>query len=37
MYHHRGLVQQKLGHDAEAQDDLRRGEQMGYNPARGVL
>ncbi len=37
MYHHRGLVQEKLGHDGPAQDDLRRGDQLGYNPARGVL
>jgi tetratricopeptide (TPR) repeat protein len=37
MYHHRGLVQDKLGNKEDAQHDLQRGEQMGYNPAQGVL
>lgn len=37
IYHHRGLVQEKLGHPAQAQDDLLRGAQLGYDPAKGVL
>ncbi len=37
MYHHRGLVQEKLGHNDEAQSDLRRGKEMGYDPANGVM
>ena len=36
MYHHRGQIHQMLGNDAQAQNDLRRGQEMGYNPAGGV-
>lgn len=37
MYHHRGLVHDKLGNKDDAQRDLQRGDLMGYNPAQGVL
>ena len=37
MYHHRGLVQEKLGNPQEAQEDLLRGANLGYDPAKGVL
>ena len=36
MYHHRGLAHQALGHAAEAEADLRHGDQLGYNPDEGV-
>jgi tetratricopeptide (TPR) repeat protein len=37
MYHHRGLVYDKLGRQDESEQDLRHGNQLGYNPAQGVL
>lgn len=37
MYHHRGLVYQKLGRADEAKSDLDHGDQLGYNPAAGVF
>lgn len=36
MYHHRGQVQEALEHSPEAQADLKRGDELGYNPAEGV-
>ncbi len=36
MYHHRGQVHEKLGHFEQAQLDLRRGDELGYNPAAGI-
>lgn len=36
MYHHRGQVHEALGHAAEAEADLRKGDQLGYNPEEGV-
>ena len=36
MLHHRGLVQQALGHEKEANADLQWAEELGYNPAAGV-
>jgi tetratricopeptide (TPR) repeat protein len=36
MIYHRGLVHEKLGHTAEAEADLARGRELGYNPAEGV-
>jgi tetratricopeptide (TPR) repeat protein len=36
MLHHRGLVQQALGHEKEADADLQWAEELGYNPAAGV-
>jgi len=36
MLHHRGLVQQALGHEKEADADLQWSEELGYNPAVGV-
>jgi tetratricopeptide (TPR) repeat protein len=36
MYHHRGQIHDKLGNAEKAQDDLRRGDELGYNPAKGV-
>jgi tetratricopeptide (TPR) repeat protein len=37
MYHHRGLIYQKLGRDAEAEKDLRSAKDFGYDPAKGVM
>ncbi|MCC7086776.1 MAG: hypothetical protein IT427_17385 [Pirellulales bacterium] len=37
MYHHRQLIYRKLGQDSEADQDFRRAEQLGYDPAKGVL
>jgi tetratricopeptide (TPR) repeat protein len=37
MYQHRGLIHQQLKNDKEAEKDLRRAEDLGYNPAQGVL
>jgi tetratricopeptide (TPR) repeat protein len=37
MYHHRGLVHEKLNHAQQAKADLKRGDDLGYNPAAGVL
>ncbi len=36
MYHHRGEIHGKLGNSEKAQADLRRGDELGYNPAKGV-
>lgn len=36
MYHHRGQIHEKLGNADEAQKDLQRGDELGYNPAKGV-
>ena len=36
MYHHRGQTHEALGHVAEAEADLRKGDQLGYNPEEGV-
>lgn len=36
IYHHRGQAHQALGHAAEAEVDLRHGNQLGYNPDEGV-
>ncbi|HVU86601.1 MAG TPA: tetratricopeptide repeat protein [Pirellulales bacterium] len=36
MYHHRGLVHERLGHSELAEADLRQGDAFGYNPAAGV-
>jgi len=37
MYHHRGEIYEKLGQKDRAEADLRRGENLGYDPARGVF
>jgi tetratricopeptide (TPR) repeat protein len=37
MYHHRGLVNDKLNRKEDSEQDLRHGDQLGYNPARGVM
>ena len=37
MYHHRGLVYQKLGDTTKASADLQQGDRWGYNPAEGVF
>lgn len=37
MYHHRGLVYEKLGRADEAKSDLDHGDRLGYNPAAGVF
>ncbi|HEX7375516.1 MAG TPA: hypothetical protein VF278_00310 [Pirellulales bacterium] len=37
MYHHRGLVYEKLGRPSEAKSDLDHGDSLGYNPAAGVF
>jgi tetratricopeptide (TPR) repeat protein len=36
LYHHRGQIHEALGHSPEAQADLKRGDELGYNPAEGV-
>lgn len=36
LYHHRGLIHQKLGHEREARADLERGDELGYDPKKGV-
>jgi tetratricopeptide (TPR) repeat protein len=36
LYHHRGLVQEKLGHRDEATEDLKAGDKLGYDPDSGV-
>ena len=36
LYHHRGLVYQKLGNVNDAFTDLRRAKELGYNPDEGV-
>jgi hypothetical protein len=37
MYQHRGLIHQQLKNEKEAEKDLRRAEELGFNPAKGVL
>jgi hypothetical protein len=37
MFHHRGLVYDKLGQKDKSDNDLRHGNLLGYNPAQGVL
>lgn len=37
MYQHRGLIHQQLKNEKEAERDLRRAEDLGYDPAKGVL
>lgn len=37
MYHHRGEVNQALGHNEQAEFDLRRADELGYDPERGVF
>lgn len=37
MLHHRGSIHEKLGHAEQAEADLRRGQEMGYDPDRGVF
>lgn len=36
ILHHRGLVHEKLGHVEQAKSDLKRGDELGYNPEKGV-
>lgn len=36
MYHHRGQAHEALGHGAEAETDLNKGDELGYNPDEGV-
>lgn len=36
IYHHRGQAHEALGHAAEAEEDLRKGQELGYNPEEGV-
>ncbi|HUY32067.1 MAG TPA: hypothetical protein VMV69_04740 [Pirellulales bacterium] len=36
MYHHRGQIHQMSGNGTQAQNDLRRGQELGYDPDRGV-
>jgi tetratricopeptide (TPR) repeat protein len=37
MYHHRGEIYQTLGEKDKADIDIRRGENLGYDPAHGVF
>jgi tetratricopeptide (TPR) repeat protein len=36
MLHHRGLVHDALGRKEQAEEDLRRADQLGYSPEDGV-
>lgn len=36
MHQHRGLIHEKLGNAAEARVNLRRAQELGYDPAKGV-
>lgn len=37
MLHHRGQAHEKLGHQDQAYADLRRAQELGYNPEAGVF
>lgn len=37
LYHHRAEIRQALGRQAEAKVDFQAAEQLGYNPAKGVM
>jgi tetratricopeptide (TPR) repeat protein len=37
LYHHRGEIHGKLDNPKQAEADLRRGDELGYNPAGGVF
>jgi tetratricopeptide (TPR) repeat protein len=37
MFHHRGEIYQTLGEKDKAEVDIRRGENLGYDPAHGVF
>ena len=37
MYHHRGLIYQKLEQADKAKDDFERAARWGYDPASGAL
>ena len=34
MYHHRGLIHEKLGNAAQAKADLAKGDELGFDPAK---
>ncbi len=36
LLHHRGLVHQALGHEEQAQADLDKAQELGYDPKAGV-
>lgn len=36
LYHHRGLIHQKLDNPQQAESDLARGDELGYDPHKGV-
>jgi hypothetical protein len=36
IYHHRGLVYERIGKTRQAQADLERARQLGYDPEKGV-
>lgn len=37
LYHHRAEIRKALGRQSEAQVDFQAAEQLGYNPAKGVM
>ena len=37
MYHHRGLVNEKLGNNKDAAEDLSKANRLGYDPTQGVM
>lgn len=37
LYHHRGLIYEKIGRRYDAQVEFDRARRLGYNPARGVF
>jgi hypothetical protein len=36
LYHHRGLVYQKLNQPEKARADLDQARRLGYDPSKGV-
>jgi tetratricopeptide (TPR) repeat protein len=36
LHHHRGLIHQKLDNKPQAKEDLDRGDELGYDPDKGV-
>jgi hypothetical protein len=37
MYYHQSLIHAARGNNVEAENDHRKAEEYGYNPAEGVL
>jgi tetratricopeptide (TPR) repeat protein len=37
MYYHRGLIHQQMERRQEADEDLSKAKELGYDPTKGVL